>query len=328
MFRQGMLAAVLLAVLSTTVRASDWAYSLFSELDHDFGKVERGAKLNHDFVLTNNTGKEVRIKAVRVSCNCTRANVDSMNLGPGESTVLRTVMDTSVFAGSKTVSVFVQFDRPRRAEIGVRLSAVSSAHVGSGGHEIDFGIVPEGKAYEKKLNLDYAGNPAWKITSLDFGNPHVKAEVEEKVRDGAKVRYELTIRLDAGAPAGLLEDRIRIHTNDPKTAEIAVVAKATIEPKIAVSPDKIDLRDAVSGQSITRNVIVKSSKPFKITRLEGSQGMVELRTSAEPKTTQIVTLTVTVPSDPRQLPDHIELYTDANGERPIQISLNRQGAIR
>lgn len=328
MNRREVLTAVLLAVLPGAAMANDWAYGLFNEMEHDFGKVERGVKLTRDFTITNTTGKDVRIKGVRVSCHCTQANVDTMKLAAGESTVLHAVMDTAVFAGSKSVTIFVNFDRPKRAEIGLRISAISTANVAAGGHEIDFGIIPEGTKFEKKLNLDYAGNINWKITGLEFGNANVKAEVDEKIRDAKKVRYELTIRLDGKAPAGLLEDRIRIQTNDPKIPEIVVLAKASIEPKVAVSPEKLDLRDAISGQTITKNVIIKASKPFRITRMEGAQPAIELRMAAESKTTQIVTLTITVPSDPKQLPDHIELITDMNGEKAINIALQKSGAIR
>lgn len=328
MTRRATLAAALVAVLSGSALANDWAYGLFSEFERDFGKVERGAKVSHDFILANHSGKDVRIKGIRVSCNCTQANAASMRVAAGESTTIHVVMDTAAFAGSKSVTVFVQFDRPRRAEVALRVHAISTANVAAGGHEVDFGIVPEGQANEKRLNLDYAGNAAWRITGLDFGSPHIKAEVEEKARDAAKVRYELKISLAKTAPVGLLEDRIRIQTTDPKMREIIVLAKASIEAKVAVSPDKLDLRDAISGQTITKNLIIKASKPFRITRVEGTQGLVALRMAADSKTTQIVTLTVTVPADPQQLPDHIELFTDVNGDKAINIAVQKQSAIR
>lgn len=324
MFRRLGFAAFLLAILPASSRANDWSYAMFDALEHDFGKVERGNRLTHSFVMTNQTGSEVRIRRVSVSCSCTQAYATNTRILPGQSATIEAVMDTSGFQGSKSVTITVAFDRPRRAEARLRVSAISLGSAATGGNnDIDFGVVPEGAGAERRMHLDYTGNASWQITGLDFGSPHLKAEAREISRDAAKVRYELRVVIANSAPAGAFEDRIRIHTNDPRTSEMLVVAKALIEPKVAVSPDTLRFGDLVSGQKLTKTLILKASKPFRILRAENTFGMFEIRAAAEAKTTQLVMITLTVPADHNQLPEHLDLVTDLDGDKVIAVAVQK-----
>ena len=107
MIRRNLLAALLLAILPGTGAAGSWAAQLFDKLDHDWGRVDRGAQLDHQFTLTNNSSRELRIKRLSVSCQCTQAMTTPI-IGPGE-TAARQRMDTSSFQ-DQTVSIFVSFD--------------------------------------------------------------------------------------------------------------------------------------------------------------------------------------------------------------------------
>lgn len=302
--------ALFVALLPASTYAGDLGEKLFDAQEHDFGKVQRGERLTHRFLLHNTTDNEVRIKRIRVSCGCTTASMSSERIGPGETALLDAVMDTSGFQGSKSVTIFVQFERPWRGEASLRLSCTSIGNLGQGASEVDFGVIPVGTGAVKRLNLDYTGNPKWAITGLDFGHPAVKAEVAEVSRDAQLVRYELTIHLAPTAPSGPLEDRIRIHTNDPATSEVVVLAKAKIEPKLTAAPDHLHLSELIPGQKITKNVLLKAGAPFKVVRVDNTGGMFEIRSSPEPKKTQLLVITLTVPEDVSKVPPHVDVVTD------------------
>lgn len=321
--RLGSLAVILVCAFAAEARAASWADAFFPSHEQDFGKVQRGAILNHQFIVNNTLGAEVRIKGLRVSCGCTKATISSNRLGPGESATIDAVMDTSGFQGSKSVTIFVQFDRPRRVEVPLRVSCISQGTDNKGTSEVDFGIVPSGKAMAKRMNVDYVGTVDWQVTGLDYGNPSFRAEIQEVARDkeSGKVRYELTITLGADAPPGTLEDQIRIHTNDPKEPEIVVIAKAKVESDITVSPESLHLTGLIPGQQVTKNVIVKAASPFRVTRVDNTFGMFEIRCAPTPKTTQLVMITLTVPNDLNLIPDHLDLVTDIENEKVVSIGI-------
>ncbi|MFO0947920.1 MAG: DUF1573 domain-containing protein [Planctomycetota bacterium] len=316
-------AVLVMTFIADQSNADSWADAFFATHDHDFGKVLRGTTLNHQFVVTNTLPNEVRIKGLRVSCGCTRATASSMRIAPGESATIDATMETAGFQGSKSVTIFVQFDRPRRAEVPLRISCVSMGNINQGSSEVDFGIVPAGKEAVKRLNVDYVGDGNWKVVGLDYGNPNLRAEIVEVSRDvsAGKVRYELIITLAGTASPGAVEDQIRIHTTDATATDILVVAKAKVEADIVASPDSLRIAGVTPGQKVTKNIIVKAPSPFKVTRVDNAHGMFEIRSAPTPKTTQLVVVTLTVPQDPNTIPEHIDLVTDLENEKVISIGV-------
>lgn len=293
----------------------------FDALEHDFGTVRRGAKLHHSFVFENKSNETAHIRRIRVSCNCVRAKSASSEIAPGERTAIEAEMDSSVFLGSKSVTIYVQFDQPRHIETALRIHAVSVVEIAAGGLEIDFGSV-QGAA-EKRMNLDYTGEPGWKITGATTDNALLKAEVKEAARDGGKVRYELHVMLDALAGVESFEGRLRLRTNDPKAAEVLIVVKAVADPIASVSPPELRFASLVAGEKVNRTIIIKASRPFRVERIENGYGMFEIRSSPTPKTTQLVVITLTAPDDDTLLPSVLEFVTNLDKQQIVSVPVKR-----
>src|SRR5262249_21691316 len=71
------------------------------------------------------TDKTVHIAALRVNCGCATAKVDQQELKPNEWTEMEVTFDARRFLGPKTVKVYVLFDRPATAEVGLEFKASS-----------------------------------------------------------------------------------------------------------------------------------------------------------------------------------------------------------
>jgi hypothetical protein len=323
MFRSSALALLVAVFMPMSAQAASWANEMFPSRTHDFGTVMRGEKPTHDFVIHNSGRSEARIKAIRVSCNCTTAVAASGRIAPGDSTVLTATMDTTGFQGSKAVTIYVQFDRPWRAEVTLRVSCVSQGKLGAEATEVDFGILPQGSDSRKRLNLDYVGPIDWQVKDLDFGNPNFTTEVHEVSREKGKVRYELDIKLLPSAVVGIHEDTIRVHTNDPATPIVVVKAKAQIEADVVVSPASIRLGATSPGQTIERKVMIKAPNPFKVVRVDNAEGLLEYRSDDQAKTVQLVTLTLTVPPKGEEMPEHVDIVTDLGGERVVSLDIQK-----
>lgn len=321
MLRCFALAVVIAVVVPAHLQAASWADEMFPVRQHDFGKVERGQKPSVDFLITNDSNKEVRIRSVRVSCSCTKAVAQSGRIPPGGATVMTATMDTTGFQGSKSVAIQVQFDRPWRAEVTLRVTCESKGKLGAEATEVDFGMLPQGAAHQKRLNLDYIGTLDWRVTELDFGNSHFTTEVAEVSREPGKVRYELSITLKAQTPPGIHEDVIRVHTNDPATPEVVVKAKAQVEADVVVTPASIRLGVLKPGEVIERKVVIKAAQPFKVLRVDNADDLIQVKTASESKSTQLVVLTMTTPKTEDEIPRHVDIVTDMNGERVISVDI-------
>src|SRR5262249_51862437 len=118
--------------------AATWADAQFEELSKDFGSVPRGPTLVHLFRLTNKTKTIITIANVRVSCGCVTANALKTVLNPGEETPAVAQMDPSRFSGIKTVTIYVQFERPGWEEVRLWVQANSRD---------DFTVTPDTLAF-------------------------------------------------------------------------------------------------------------------------------------------------------------------------------------
>jgi hypothetical protein len=309
-----------LTAVSTNARAGGgWAAALVSQTEHNWGTVERGAQLSHQFTITNPTGKDVRIKNVSPSCHCVSPMVTDYTIPPGGTSIIDARMNTSGFLGSKTVTITVTFDRPRRGELQLRVSTVSSGGANVASSEVDFGVATLGQKVEKKLILDFTGAVDRKIESVQFNKDKLTADFKELERTGDRVRYELTLVLPETLAPGQLEEKVLIRTNDPKTSETTVIAKARIEGQITMVPDTFKLNQLSPGDKLTRNVIIKGAAPFRIVQVNNTLGMFAVQSGGADKTVQMVSVTFTAPADPGAIPDHLEFLTNMTDGKPIVL---------
>lgn len=316
------LALLMVATLAAVpALASSWTDQFFSQVDHDFGTVKRGTVMSHAFVLENRSRRDVRIKKVSVSCGCVKASAGSMVVPTGGSTVIDATMDTSGFVGHKSVTITVQFERPWRTEASLRVHAQI---IGSGlTQEIDFGVIGLASGAEKKIGLENPTRPGWEVVAAETMNPHLDVNVGPASRDKGHARFPLTVSLKPSAPVGNLQDYITVKTNDPANPTVQVLVKATIEGLLTATPDAFRLDNAAAGSTISRTILVKAPKPFTIIRVENTAGLFSVKSAPTPKTVQMLVLTMSVPTEESQIPDHLEVFTSESPEKPLSLPIIR-----
>ena len=119
---RGMLASwILLGIGSGMVNAASWSKTLFTENQHDFGPVPRGAKVKHDFVMVNRLEEPITILSLRPSCGCTSGRANASVVGPGQTTIIEAHMDTRNFVGPKSTVLYVSLMTAsgQEAEVGL-----------------------------------------------------------------------------------------------------------------------------------------------------------------------------------------------------------------
>ncbi len=65
----------------------------------DFGKVNEGELLEHDFVLRNESADLLEITNIHTSCGCISAQAQKKSLLPNGSTLIRVALDTKGYGG-------------------------------------------------------------------------------------------------------------------------------------------------------------------------------------------------------------------------------------
>ena len=76
----------------------------------DFGSARAGDILEHEFILSNDSAKDLAVKDVTTSCGCTVSEIKNKLLKPGESTTVSVKFDTKGYSGAATQFIYVSTD--------------------------------------------------------------------------------------------------------------------------------------------------------------------------------------------------------------------------
>ncbi len=309
--------------------AERWAQGLFVEEGHDFGAVPRGAKVRHNFVLTNRLAEAVTILDVRASCGCTTGRALGDPIAPGQQAVVEAQMDTRNFVGNKattlTVTMVTASGRQGEARLGVRSNILSDIVLNPG--SLDFGVVSRSQGGELKLAIDRYGAPNWRIERMMASkvlSGFVDAKLQEAYRTPQGVGYVLTVKVKPDAPAGLLREEIRIATNDPETPVVPVLVTMEVQGRVSAAPAMLALgrSSAAAGGGVQGRVMIRGSEPFAIAGVEGVGDGFEV-TGGEGGKKALHVLTIAFRADQTVARGSVRrtfrVATDLPGEPPVEL---------
>ncbi len=312
--------AVLLPAVSSPAEELNWAEKMFSELEHDFGVVARGADVRHRIYLKNLYEETVTIAGVSTTCGCTAAEPSRTVLHTNETAYIEIVMDTKKFMRKKdsNVDVRLTFNDVNTQTVRIPIHAYIRSDVVIQPGRADFGNVSLGEAADTLLKIDYAGRPDWHIKEVRSNREYLRAVARETGRADGRVTYDLTVQLASNTPAGLLNEQLVIVTDDASNPYIPLLATATIEPDIVVATPNVALGDLKPGVEKTVRVIVRGRKPFAIDNIECESNLecFKVKLSHDEKTVHILPLTVTPPAGIGELSEQFTVHI-AGRSQPV-----------
>lgn len=94
----------------------------FEKKEINFGEIEKGAKANCDFILTNKGKSTLFIRKTKASCGCTAVALGENALQPGQSTTIRTTFNSAGKSGRQYKSITVITNDPKNPEIVLTIS--------------------------------------------------------------------------------------------------------------------------------------------------------------------------------------------------------------
>jgi hypothetical protein len=309
------LACLLLA--NATAAGQDWAVKMFNTTSHDFGSVARGSKAQYKFEIKNIYEEDAHILSVRSSCGCTTPHLSKPDLKTFETAELVADFNTRDFLGHKTATLTVTFDRPFPAEVQLQIGGVIQSDVVLQPGALDLGTVDLGKGAERKLQVTYTGNQNWKITDVKTLDPHFEVEINELSRAPSRIVYELLVRLTKDAPVGYIKDQLVLVTNDPRAAELPVDLEGRVISDITISPSQLFIGVVHPGQKVTKKLVVRGKKPFKIIDVKCPDKSFEIDPPRDARAVHLVPVVFTAGDDPGRIAQKISILTD-QGDNVVQ----------
>jgi hypothetical protein len=271
--RKALLALSVLALAATlgTAQQGAWAEKMFQgNLTHDFGSVPYGAQLFHRFTITNIYAVRMEITGIKPGCGCVTVEPAKRVLEPRESTTIDVRMDARRFKGPKTVGIRVSVGPDFISSAELKVSANSRADIVFNPSQVAFGTVVRGQAPVQTIDVEYAGSLPWQVSEVVAKDLPLDVGLKELYRRPGQVGYQVRIALKPDAPIGPLKEDIFLKTNDPASPLVAILVEANVQPAITVSPPVLSLGAVQVGQLLTRRVVVRGSRPFRILGVDGT----------------------------------------------------------
>jgi hypothetical protein len=318
MIRKAAAVMVFVGLACSPGFGQEWAVKMFETIDHDFGTVARGAKAEFEFVLSNIYMEDVHIASARSSCGCTNVSIKNPLLKTYEKGVIVATLNSRSFYGRKGATITVTIDRPFYAEVQLHVSSYIRSDVVVHPGSVQFGSVSQGSPAESRVAVNYAGRPDWKILEVRSANPHLSGEVVETSRGGGQVGYELLVHLDSDAPLGYLQDHLVLVTNDRNSTQVPVPIEAKVESGLMVSPSSLFMGVVQPGQKVTKPLVIRGARPFRILSVTCDDASFEFDTSGEtePKVIHLIPVTFVAGADSGKIAKTIRIETDLGDKLP------------
>ena len=256
-------------LLTAPCAAQEWANKMFETRSHDFGTIARAAKAEFAFELNNLYLEDVHIAGVRASCGCTTPHIEKETLKTYEKGAIIAHINSESFLGRQGATITVTIDKPLHAEVQLQVKVYVYGDILLEPSNVAIGSIQRGTAAERTIRVQYNGRADWKIVEVRSNNPHLVGTVTETLRQENQTIYNLKVVLDKDAPVGYLNEHIILVTNDPRTKQIPVLVEGQVQADISVSPASLFLGVLQPGQSVTKQIVVRGQKPFRIASVQG-----------------------------------------------------------
>jgi hypothetical protein len=322
--RTVVLALVALTVGTATASGQDrWRWEQFFQdsLTRDFGSVPRGTQLFYRFKMRNIYAVPLEVSA-RVGCNCVTVTPLSQVLQPKEEGHFDVTMDSSRFTGQKTVNLYITAANADYASsTTLRVSAYSRTDVVVNPGQINFGVVPRGQATaQQSIDVEYAGVLAWRVSEVIKQEAPLDVTFRELYRRPGQVGYQVTVAIKPDAPPGLLKHELLLKTNDPASPLVPILVEANIQASISVAPNPVRLQPMKVGEAVTKLVVVRATRPFRILAVEGQEDGVAVDLPTAAAQVQVLKLKFQ-PVKPGDVRRQLRIKTDLDQEGIGSVTL-------
>ena len=311
---------LLVAALATTVHAQEWAEKMFTARSYDFGNIARGAKAEFAFELTNLYLEDVHIASVHASCGCTTPRIEKDTLKTYEKGAIISHINSDRLLGNQASTITVTIDKPQYAQVQLHVKVYIFSDVLLEPSSVALGGVAQGNSAERTISVRYTGRSDWQIVEVRSGNPHLTGKATETARQGGQITYDLKAVLDKGAPAGYVREYLWLITNDPRTKEVPVPVEGQVQGAVSVSPSSLFLGVVQPGQKVTKQIVVRGQKPFRIVSVRGDCECLQTTfpKDKEAKSLYLVPVTFTAGEKTGRITQVVHIETDS-GQTVLEV---------
>jgi len=229
----------------------------FAELVYDFGKVNSGVVVKHDFVFTNIGTATLQIIDVRPGCGCTTAGTWDKQIEPGKTGSIPLEFNSASFGGAVAKSATVTCNDPGQSNIVLQLKGTVWKPIEVAPTMAVFNVSSETQTNETNIvrivsNLD----EPLALSDVQCTNRSFKAELKT-VRPGKEFELLITA-LPPFTPPSMIAP-VTLKTSSTNMPLINISAYVVVQQPVTVMPSQIMLAPGPFTNAVHQVVTIRST---------------------------------------------------------------------
>ena len=208
----------------------------FAETTYDFGRVDSGEAVTHDFVFTNIGTATLEITGVRPGCGCTTAGDWDRRVEPGRTGIIPLQFNSGAFSGKVSKPATVTCNDPGQSIVVIYITGTIWKPFEVTPPMAVFNVSSEAKDSEVRV-VHIVNNSDEPITLSDLYCARPFQANLKTVEPGKEFSLEITATPPFTTNSTAVP--ITLKTSSPKMAEIKVSAYVVIKQPVVVAPSQI-----------------------------------------------------------------------------------------
>ena len=320
MTRKTLFVAIYVVLAATPCHCQDWAAKMFKTTEHDFGTCARGSKAEFDFRFTNLYRDDVHIANAYSSCGCTSVSITQPTLKSWEEGSIHAVFNTPTFLGSRSATITVVIDKPMPAEVLLNVRGVIRGDIVFEPASIEFGDINQGIEIEKKVRVSHYGWGEWNITGITSSSTYLTGQVLNSSRQDGWTSVDLSVKLAKNAPVGYIQDQITLETSEGQSLQMPLEIAGRVVANLSVSPSTLFMGVVQPGKTVTKPLIVKGTRPFKVLSVTCDDKSFTFEAGQETKAVHVIPVTFAAGPTVGKIIKSIRIATDL-GQSTADVSV-------
>ena len=273
-----LISFVLLYSRVNEISAQYSSSQIFTETGYDFQGIPRYTMPKHSFIFTNNSSEDLRLIAVRTSCQCTKVYIPEKRVyKQGEKGELVAQIDAVRFTGARHATVTTTFERGGRTfEVALNVVGMVLENVRVEPSQLSF-VVDELKGSEaasrakgtrtQQAVVTYPSNET--VVRYTCSTPYIDVKIGQPRRASAGVQTPIFVTIKDDAPAGYISDVVHLWSNGAySSSPLTLNVSGSVRAQLSVSPSTLTFFTSKDGEKITKNIVITASKEFTLKKID------------------------------------------------------------
>jgi hypothetical protein len=229
----------------------------FAELAYDFGRIDVGAVVKHDFVFTNTGTALLEIREVRPGCGCTTAGAWDRQVAPGQSGRIPLQFNSAGFSGSVAKSATVACNDPAQPNVALHIRGTVWRPIEVTPQTVYFNLPSEAASNETRVVRIVSNLEAPLVLSEPVcTNKAFRVELKT-VKEGKE--FELRVTAQTPFAANAIQAPVTLQTSATNMPVLTIPAYVSLQPAVTVMPAQIILPGGPLATAMQPSVTIRNT---------------------------------------------------------------------